>query len=102
MIDVVGERFRVKVVGEENIEEARALLNTNVEPKPFVSGTVVRGNGGFNSGYSWHLDPETIRFVEMSIELCDGTPSYVEAHLDEWIRDVKQYCPWGSSVVAEE
>jgi hypothetical protein len=31
------------------------------------------------------------------MELCDGRPSYVEAHLDEF----PSYCPWGAKVVSE-
>jgi hypothetical protein len=34
--------------------------------------------------------------VEAAIEVCDGTPSYVEAHLE----DFPTYCPWGGRVVA--
>ncbi len=40
--------------------------------------------------------------AEVTIELCDGTPSYVEAHLDEWIEQVGRYCPWSARLVALE
>jgi hypothetical protein len=34
--------------------------------------------------------------VDSAIELCDGRPSYIEAHQD----DYPVYCPWGARIVA--
>ena len=63
----------------------------------FPAGPLRRGDGGFNAPWSWHLDPAETRFVEAAIEVCDGTPSYVEAHLAEF----PTYCPWGARIVRE-
>ncbi|MBI4257534.1 MAG: hypothetical protein HY619_01135 [Thaumarchaeota archaeon] len=38
--------------------------------------------------------------VVVSIELCDGTPGFVEADLDYWIDSVKSYCPWAGQIIA--
>jgi len=38
--------------------------------------------------------------AEVSIELCDGTPSFVEENLDYWLDTVHTYCPWSSKVVS--
>jgi hypothetical protein len=46
-----------------------------------------------NLPWSWHLDPEEIEMAEMTTEVCNGTPSYVEEHLDEFIETVGRYCP---------
>jgi hypothetical protein len=62
----------------------------------FPIGPVRAGNGGFNAPWSWHLDPAEVRLVEAAIELCDGAPSYVEAHLG----DYPVYCPWGARVLS--
>lgn len=65
-----------------------------------VTGSVVRGDGGFNGGYSWHLDPATVAFPDLATEVCDGRPrSDVEADLDYWVDTVGMYCPWGAEVV---
>jgi hypothetical protein len=32
--------------------------------------------------------------------LGDGVPSYVEAHLDDWIANVGYFCPWSAELVA--
>ena len=39
--------------------------------------------------------------AEVTIELCDGRPSMVEADLGYWLRRVGSFCPWGSYVHAE-
>ena len=66
-------------------------------PALHTSTPLRRGDGGFNAPWSWHLDPAETRFVEAAIEVCDGTPSYVEAHLAEF----PTYCPWGARIVRE-
>jgi hypothetical protein len=62
----------------------------------FPIGPLRAGDGGFNAPWSWHFDPDEVRFAEAAIELCDGTPSYVEEHL----ADYPSYCPWAAQVVA--
>ena len=57
------------------------------------------GDGGFNSPWSWHLDPATIEVPDLAIEVCDGRPSMVEADLPYWLSSVKAFCPWGARVV---
>ena len=93
VIDVVGERFVVRLTDPETIrlaEEARQGRNAR-----FPLGTLRAGNGGFNAPWTWHLDPASVRFVEVAIEVCDGRPSYVETHQPEFTT----YCPWGARVV---
>lgn len=72
-----------------------ALANMRGENNQFPIGPLRAGNGGFNSPWSWHFDPDQVRFTQAAIELCDGTPSYVEAHLS----DFPTYCPWSARVV---
>ncbi|MEO3993764.1 MAG: hypothetical protein QN229_05640 [Desulfurococcaceae archaeon TW002] len=40
------------------------------------------GDGGFNKSWGWHLDPDTVEVADVTIELCDGMPSFVESELD--------------------
>ena len=53
-----------------------------------------------NTGWSWHFTGD-VALAELSIELCDGRPSMVEADLGYWLRTVGSFCPWGSYVYAE-
>ena len=100
VVAVVDEQFRVLLTEPQQIREARLLLN-GAENK-IVMGDLARGDGGFNQGYGWHLTPESVGFYDVTIELCDGRPSYVEEDLEYWLEAVKAYCPWSSRVVREE
>lgn len=59
---------------------------------------ILRGDGGFNAPWSWHLGPLSIEVPQVSIELCDGRPSMVQADLDYWVDTVGMYCPWAARV----
>ncbi len=43
-----------------------------------------------------------LRLVISKIELCDGTPSQVEANLDYWVDTVQRFCPWSAKIVRIE
>lgn len=94
------ERFKVLVRDPAKANELRQLMKG--EKIGHVNGELREGDGGFNKPWSWHLDPDTVEVVEVSIELCDGTPSFVERELSYWLNVVKRFCPWGARVVAEE
>lgn len=96
MIDDRNEWFIVKMTDPTTIQQA--LDDLSGARRLIVSGIVNSGNGGFNSPWSWHLDPATIILSEAFIELCDARPSYVEAHLAEQLG--QRYCPWGARVNA--
>ena len=59
-------------------------------------GRVVRDDPGVNAPWSWHIDPATLEFADVTIEVCDGLPSYVE---DETVTSA-DYCPWSAEVIA--
>uniref|UniRef100_A0A7C2BLC1 BP74 N-terminal domain-containing protein n=1 Tax=Thermosphaera aggregans TaxID=54254 RepID=A0A7C2BLC1_9CREN len=99
-VDVNGERFKVLVKDPEIAEVLRSMMRG--EREGIIMGEIRKGDGGFNKPWSWHLDPDTVKIVDLTIELCDGTPSFVESDLDYWVNVVKRYCPWGGEVVAEE
>ena len=96
IIDVVGERFVLRLTEPAAIALAEA--NLRGENTRFPLGPVRRGSGGFNQPWSWHLDPDDTTLVELAIEVCDGRPSYLETHLDEY----PTYCPWGGRVVGRK
>ena len=93
---VVGsDQVVLRVSDAETIRLARQRLAGR--GTGFPAGPVRRGDGGFNAPWSWHLDPAETRIAEAAIEVCDGTPSYLEVHLDEF----PTYCPWGAVIVSE-
>jgi hypothetical protein len=99
--DVSGERFRVWITNAATIEQVLAASRGSASAS-IPNGRLVAGAGmaSHNVPYSWHLDPEDIQMAEVTIELCDGRPSYVEQHRDAFIREVGRYCPWGARLVS--
>ncbi len=91
------ETFKVELATPELEAHARALLaGEDVAAIPL--GTVVRDSPGPNAPWSWHIDPATLEFADVTIEVCDGLPSYVE---DRTVTS-DSYCPWSAKVVAIE
>jgi hypothetical protein len=66
-----------------------------------ISGPIASGNGGHNKNWSWHFTPDKWTLAEMSVELCDGISSHVEADLSYWLNTVGSFCPWNSYVLKE-
>lgn len=66
-----------------------------------INGEIARGNDGYNGDWSWHFVENRWTLAEISTEVCDGRPSFVEEELDYWIDQVGRFCPWSSRVVGE-
>ncbi len=96
VIEVEGERFRLRTSSPPAASALNARrLNGTVG---VVAGRIVRGDGGFNPPWSWHLDPLSIEVPETAIELCDGRPSMVQSDLGYWVDTVRTFCPWAARV----
>jgi hypothetical protein len=91
--DVVDERFRALLKEPADVEIARRLLAGDDVPS-IPNGRVLRETG-VNEGYSWSMDPDDIEFADVTVEVCDGLPSDVEAGTISGDR----YCPWSATVV---
>lgn len=90
--------FRILLRDSTPIAQARALVGAG--NRRIVAGRVARGNGGFNTPWSWHLDPPSVSFPEVTVEICDSCPGAVEANVGMWESGV--FCPWSSEVIAEQ
>ena len=96
VIEVEGERFRLRT---SNPATASALdQRRRSGTAGVVAGRLLRGDGGFNTPWSWHLDPLSIEVPDAAIELCDGRPSMVQSDLDYWVDTVYSFCPWSARV----
>ena len=95
VFEVAGvETYKVELATPELVQHAEDLL----AGKPVAAipnGVVVRDDAGVNEPWSWHIDPATLEFADMTIEVCDGLPSYVE---DRTVTS-DRYCPWSAKVV---
>ena len=95
VFEVAGsETYKIELATPELVQHAKDLM----VGKPGAAiplGTVVRDEPGVNAPWSWHIDPATLEFADMTIEVCDGLPSYVE---DGTVTS-DQYCPWSAKVI---
>ncbi len=98
IFDVVGEQFKVWVTNPAAIEQILALQSGAAAGFPNGALRAGPGAGNHNAPWSWHLDPEATEIVELSIELCDGIPSFVEDDPGYWLDTVGRYCPWSATL----
>jgi hypothetical protein len=96
---VGSESYSIFITNSGTIAQVIALQKGQSNAR-IPSGRVVKGAVDYNKPWSWHIDSRDITMVEVSMELCDGTPSMVEANLDEWIRTVGTFCPWSAELVS--
>lgn len=94
---VVDETYRILLTDPADIAIANQLLEGGEAPS-IPSGTIVRGETGVNEGYSWSIDPESVEFADVTIEVCDGLPS----HVQDGTLTGDQFCPWSAEVIEIE
>jgi len=94
------QEFRLATSDPAFIAQARAQLKLPIASrKLFPAGPIAAGNGGVNLDWGWHYTNASL--AEVAIEVCDGSPSLVQADLAYWLGTVRSFCPWGAYVHAE-
>ena len=89
------ETFKIELATPELVQHAQDLLaGKDIAAIPL--GRVVRNDPGVNAPWSWHIDPATLQFAQVSTEVCDGIPSFVE---NETVTSL-DYCPWSAKIIA--
>lgn len=99
-----GTEFVIELRDEEKIAHARRIVSGQETNRVHVHGRIVKRPASYNPRFSYHLDPNTINFFELAIEVCDADMSYVEEHLDEVCGAFLpgcHWCPWTSRVERE-
>jgi len=91
------QTFKVELATPELIQHAKDLMAGSTEARIPV-GTIVRDDPSVNAPWSWHIDPATLEFADVTTEVCDGLPEYVED--GTLTSDI--YCPWSADVIAIE
>ena len=86
------------------IVHARRILKGEEKSRIHVNGKIIARPIAYNSDWSFHLDPKSIDFFELSIEGCDASMNFIEENLSD-IGDStlpgKFWCPWNSKIVEE-
>jgi hypothetical protein len=88
--EVAGEQtYKIELATPELIQHVKDLM-AGSEDARIPLGKIVRDDPSVNAPWSWHIDPATLEFADMTTEVCDGLPEYVE---DETLTS-DTYCPW--------
>ncbi|WP_342375285.1 calmodulin [Myxococcus stipitatus] len=96
--------FIIELTDENAIAHARRILSGEEKNEIHVHGRIIKRPQPYNPRFSFHLDPSTIRFFSMAIEVCDANMVYVEEHLDEAggaFLPGGHWCPWDSRLSRE-
>ena len=95
-----GDTMQVAVTNPTTIATARAVL-AGASNARIPIGPIVRG-AGIDPRYPFHFIADSVRLVEVAIELCDGRPMRTAAEVDSFIAAVTgdpaapsaTWCPW--------
>ena len=101
--DASREVFVIRLTDPSLVAHARALLNGS-EDDPRIGGTVEKAPAIYNIGWSYHLDPASVFFFEMSTEVGDSTMRYIENHLDDvggHLLPGRVWTGWSSTLTGE-
>ena len=96
------QNFSAATTDSDVIAQARLQLNVPREQRTLIIiGPIARGAEG-NVPWSWHFVESAWELDETAIEVCDATPTYVEEHLDDWLKSPITFCPWDSILLSED
>lgn len=98
------ERWRP--ADEETTARAPTVSDRECDDRhhPHVVGRILKRPAPYNPRWSYHYNPDTVDFFDVSIEVCVATFPYVEEHLDEAggaFLPGLVFCPWTSRLVRE-
>lgn len=98
-----GEDFVAATTDTAVLRAVRAELALPEDQRRLhINGALQRAGSGDNLQWRWRFAPNQWALAEISTEVCDGTPSMVERDIDNWVDNVKRFCPWRSYVKAIE
>lgn len=77
-------------------EVAQMEQEAAAEEKTLIVSGIVRSRQPYNPDWKFAMKPGSIELGEVFIEVCDGSPYYVQRNRDEWFGE--RWCPWSSYV----
>ena len=96
--------FVFSVSDSNKANEARQIIADPSSTNRHVSGTIVPTRIWYNTEWSYHFDPSTIGFFELSMEVCDANIQWVEENLVDIGGSALPgmfWCPWSSRLDRE-
>ncbi len=88
------ETYKIELATPELIEHVKQIM-AGEDVALIPNGLVVRDDPSVNAPWSWHIDPASLDFADVTTEVCDGLPSYVE---DGTVTS-PYFCPWLTKVI---
>lgn len=86
--------FTVFVGSQPEIDQMTA--EAEAEDKTLIVSGLVRKGRTYNMEWKFSMGPHSIELGEVFIEVCDGSPFYIQRHREEWLGE--RWCPWDSYV----
>jgi hypothetical protein len=102
--DNTQKEFIVKLTSDQRIAEARRILSGEEQESVHVMGRIKKQKAPYNPAWDFHIDPDTVTFFTVAIEVCDASIPYVDDHLDEACGAFLPgcfWCPWSSKLTRE-
>src|SRR3989338_4337198 len=98
------EKFIVLLVNPDTIQHARRLLEGSTQERQNIYGKIIKSRASYNPNWSYHLDPVSIHFADISIEQCSSTAADIEQRITQYgetgtIKDI--WCPYPSMPTQE-
>lgn len=96
--------FIIMLTDASVITHARRILAGEETSRIHVQGTIIKSQASYNPEWSFHIDPASVKFFELAIEVCDASITYVEEHLKEVGGATLpncHWCPWSSRLIRE-
>jgi len=107
---VHGDSYVIVLEAQSDQDHARALIaDPEAAGAAIVTARIAAGSDGLNRNHrsagqplwSWHVT-QFEGFADLTIELCDGWPGFVESNVAGWIANTSgQICFWQYTVVEE-
>lgn len=99
---VAGETFRLWTTDSTFIKEAeRQLAGTAPIRIPNLRRVIPVADCSnpppWIAPRPWHTGATPVEFTDQAPELCDATPTYVDAHAGDFV--ASGYCPWQARVI---
>ena len=100
------DTMRIAITDTSAIRMAREFVNTKQGPRLPI-GRIVRGSG-IDRRYPYRYEPESVRFADFAMEVCDGAPMHTDSAVVEFMRGETgeanpmsaTWCPWGAYPIA--
>jgi len=106
-----GDSYILPLSDPADIAHAEALIQDPESGAPIVLAKIARGAGngayinrdlaGSGEAWSWHI-AEFLGFVDFSIEVLDGWPTYVEENYDDYVHSSSGQIGFWSYTISRE